>query len=122
MVLISFDRFLPGLEKGWGSITFVTFPKACRRQGKPIHIYPPYHQKKIMSYLSFSIRAYYKSDLAQLYFPLSPSRREAVRNLLRLIQRTPALQQELQDTGIRTYAKIFSARQVEIIVRHIGTP
>ena len=62
-----------------------------------------------------------KRELAQLYAPeLTPH--AAVNRLMNWIQHHPALTSALQQTGYRKTARIFSPRQVELIVEHLGEP
>lgn len=62
-----------------------------------------------------------KRELAQLYAPdLMP--RSAVNRLNRWISIHPVLSAELRKTGYRKTCKIFSPRQVELIVEHLGEP
>lgn len=62
-----------------------------------------------------------KRDLAQLYSPeLTP--RSAVNRLMRWISIHPVLSDELRKAGYRKGSRVFSPRQVELIVEHLGEP
>ena len=62
-----------------------------------------------------------KRELAQLYAPeLTPH--AAVNRLMNWIRNHPTLTSALHQTGYRKTARIFSPRQVELIVEHLGEP
>ncbi|MDO4738281.1 MAG: DUF4248 domain-containing protein [Bacteroidales bacterium] len=62
-----------------------------------------------------------KQELAMLYAPdLSP--RAAVNRLMRWVGMHPTLTAELLKTGYQKRSRLLSARQVELIVEHLGEP
>ena len=75
-----------------------------------------------MDETSFRIRPYLKRELAELYFPDTVSTRSAVANLRNLINRNPELIQELGEARYKPYSKIFTPKQVSILVRYLGEP
>ncbi len=75
-----------------------------------------------MEEISFRIRPYFKRELAELYFPDTVNTRSAVANLRNLISRNPELMQELSKVRYKPYSKIFTPKQVSILVRYLGEP
>ena len=75
-----------------------------------------------MDETSFRIRPYFKRELAVLYFPDTVNARSAVANLRNLINRNPELVQELSKVRYKPYSKIFTPKQVSILVRYLGEP
>lgn len=75
-----------------------------------------------MDEISFRIRPYFKRELAELYFPDTVNARSAVANLRNLINRNPELVQELSKVRYKPYSKIFTPKQVSILVRYLGEP
>ena len=71
--------------------------------------------------IRFQIRAYLKSDLALLYFPCLSSE-AALRKLRRWINFNPSLHRELYDGPEGKNDRIFSRRQVAILVRYLDAP
>lgn len=67
------------------------------------------------------IRTYRKQELAALYFPHAAPR-IAVHHLMRWINRCPPLLAELEACHYRRHAKVFTARQVALIFRHLEEP
>lgn len=69
----------------------------------------------------FIIRAYGRTELAQMYLPhLSPSR--AWRKLQDWISVAPGLEQELLKSGYRQSQRMWTPRQVKAIVEALGEP
>ena len=69
----------------------------------------------------FTLRAYAKCELAQLYAPHStPS--TAVRNLNRWIRYCKPLLVELKDLHYNPRRHCFMKREVAAIVKHLGEP
>lgn len=69
----------------------------------------------------FNIRAYGVKELALSYFPNSlPS--SAVSQLKKWIKLNTDLSDELGRAGYRSCQKIFTPRQVEILVGYLGKP
>ncbi len=69
----------------------------------------------------FEIKAYLKSDLAQLYFPCL-SAEAALRKLRRWINFNPSLHHELYEGPEGKNDQIFSKRQVAVLVKHLERP
>ena len=67
------------------------------------------------------VRAYLKSDLAQLYFPCLSSE-AALRKLRRWINFNPSLHRELYDGPEGKNDQLFSRRQVAILVKYLDAP
>lgn len=78
----------------------------------------------MLSYMfieDFEIRSYSKTELARLYNPQVSD--AAARRLLRQwIVYNEQLKKELGMLGTPKHAHIFSPRQVETIVKYLGTP
>lgn len=71
--------------------------------------------------LDFDITPMKKRDLAQLYAPdLTP--RAAVNRLREWIDRHPILTAELAKCGYRKTARVFTAKQVRLIITYLGEP
>ena len=69
----------------------------------------------------FEIKAYLKSDLAQLYFPCL-SAEAALRKLRRWINFNPSLHPELYEGPEGKNDQIFSKRQVAVLVKYLERP
>ena len=69
----------------------------------------------------FEIKAYLKSDLAQLYFPCL-SAEAALRKLRRWINFNPSLHHELYEGPEGKNDQIFSKRQVAVLVKYLDEP
>lgn len=69
----------------------------------------------------FEIKAYLKSDLAQLYFPCL-SAEAALRKLRRWINFNPSLHHELYEGPEGKNDQIFSKRQVAVLVKYLDQP
>ena len=69
----------------------------------------------------FEIKAYLKSDLAQLYFPCL-SAEAALRELRRWINFNPSLHHELYEGPEGKNDQIFSKRQVAVLVKYLERP
>ncbi len=74
---------------------------------------------KIMQ--SFRPMAMKKGELARLYFPDSTTA-VGTNRLMRWIHHCVPLMNDLEQTGYRHSQKLLTARQVSIIVRHLGEP
>ena len=68
---------------------------------------------------TFRIGPYPKRELARLYFPFTENADTAVVNLM---TRNPELMSELAAARYKPHAKVFTPRQVRIIVRYLGEP
>ncbi|MEY8486230.1 DUF4248 domain-containing protein [uncultured Parabacteroides sp.] len=71
---------------------------------------------------TFRIRPYSKRELASLYFPETPTVDSAVSNLRLWMRRNGEVLEKLRETGYRTHSKIFTPRQVRILVEIFGEP
>jgi hypothetical protein len=69
----------------------------------------------------FPIRPYGVGELVALYFP-NIQQSSAVNQLRRWIVESPSLLEELQAAGWRRYRKVFSPRQVAVVIKHLGEP
>lgn len=69
----------------------------------------------------YEVRACRKCELAQDYAP-ELSSHAATNRLSRWLRYNPRLWEELQESGYRPSQKIFTGKQVEIILRHLGEP
>ena len=69
----------------------------------------------------FEIKAYLKSDLAQLYFPCL-SAEAALRKLRRWINFNPSLHHELYEGPEGKNDQIFCKRQVAVLVKYLERP
>ena len=67
------------------------------------------------------IKSYAKNELAHLYNPMCPYH-SAMKIFRKWITVNASLMNELEQTNYSPKSKIFSPRQVEIIVRHLGEP
>ena len=76
----------------------------------------------LMNETTFRIRPYSKRELARLYFPETVHADSAVANLHNQIRRIPALVRELAEANYRTRDKVFTPKQVSILVRYLGEP
>ncbi|NCC11286.1 MAG: DUF4248 domain-containing protein [Bacteroidia bacterium] len=76
-----------------------------------------------MTTRSFVVRCYSKQELATIYFKHT-SRTLAVANLRRWMARCKELMAELEADNhlYNPYCKMLSAREVRLIVRHLGEP
>lgn len=75
-----------------------------------------------MEEIKFSIRCYDKVELAKMYFPRL-SNPVSVAKLRRWMRNCPALMEELEENGtFHPKLKMFSAREVRLIVRYMGEP
>lgn len=70
----------------------------------------------------FRIRPYSKRELAALYFPETVNAETAVANLRNLMKRNSDLLGELEKARYKPHDKVFTPRQVAIIVRYFGEP
>ena len=70
----------------------------------------------------FRIRPYSKRELAMLYFPDTMMAESAVANLRNLMKRNPELLRELEEAHYKPRDKVFTPRQVGILVRYLGEP
>ncbi len=75
-----------------------------------------------MNETSFRIRPYSKRELAELYFPETGNARSAVANLRNLLHRNPELIRELGEASYKSRDKMFTPKQVSILVRYLGEP
>ena len=71
---------------------------------------------------TFRIRPYSKRELAKLYFPDTANLDSAVSNLRLWMRRNNEIMEKLHATGYRTHCKIFTPKQVRILVDILGEP
>ena len=71
-----------------------------------------------MNETTFRIRPYSKRELARLYFPKTANIDSAVSNL----RRNSEVMEKLHAAGYRTHNKIFTPKQVRIMVETFGEP
>lgn len=69
----------------------------------------------------FVIRCYDKCELAKLYFP-TLEEYAAVDKLRRWIRKCGPLMDEIQEADFRPKLKMYTGREVRLIVRHLGEP
>ena len=62
-----------------------------------------------------------KGELARLYFPTATTA-VATNRLMRWVNQGAPLLKDLEPTGYHRSQKLLTARQVSIIVRHLGEP
>lgn len=67
------------------------------------------------------IRTYSKAELAMMYNP-TQCITVALQTLARWMKMNDSLMQELQVAGYNKYRRSFTPKEVEIIVRYLGTP
>ncbi|MDE7378157.1 MAG: DUF4248 domain-containing protein [Paraprevotella sp.] len=75
-----------------------------------------------MNESDFKIRPYTKRELARMYFPDTVCDESAVANLRNLMLRNPRLLAELDEALYRPRDKVFTPRQVVILVHYLGKP
>lgn len=75
----------------------------------------------IMNEIDFVIRCYEKNELARLYFP-TLTENAAVDKLRRWIRKCRPLMEEIAATDFRPKMKMYTGREVRLIVRHLGEP
>ena len=75
-----------------------------------------------MNDMTFRVRPYSKRELAKMYFPDTAQAETAVANLRNLMRRNNDMMCELAAAGCTPRAKVFTPRQVAIIVRYLGEP
>lgn len=83
-----------------------------------------YSQKTFitMNDMTFRVRPYSKRELAKMYFPDTAQAETAVANLRNLMRRNHEMTGELAAAGYRLRDKVFTPRQVAIIVHYLGEP
>lgn len=69
----------------------------------------------------FIIRCYRKSELAKMYFP-ALEKDMAMKKLRRWIKKCTALYEELEAANHIPAMKTYTAKEVRIIVDHLGEP
>lgn len=69
----------------------------------------------------FIVKTYKKSDLAHLYNP-DTSIVTALQLLKKWIRANGALSRELEMTGLKSTAKLYTPKQVGLIVEYLGEP
>lgn len=62
-----------------------------------------------------------KGELARLYFPTATTA-VATNRLMRWVNQCAPLLKDLEPTGYHRSQKLLTARQISIIVRHLGEP
>ena len=70
----------------------------------------------------FEIRSYGKSELALLYFPKAQTASGALSNLSFWIRRCTDLSAALQACGMSPRAKLYTPKEVALIVYYLGEP
>lgn len=80
-----------------------------------------YVMEQDMKEHGFVIRCYEKSELALLYFP-GLGENAAVDKLRRWIRRCGPLMVEMESGEYRPKMKMYTGREVRLIVRHLGEP
>lgn len=75
-----------------------------------------------MNETAFRIRPYSKRELARLYFPETANINSAVSNLRLWMRRNAEMLEKLHEAGYRTHGKIFTPKQVRILVETFGEP
>lgn len=68
-----------------------------------------------------TLHSYTKQELASMYCP-NANGENAMRTLNRWINLNGDLQRELRATHYNKWAKSFTSRQVELIVKYLGEP
>lgn len=76
---------------------------------------------KAMENAKFTIRCYDKCELAQLYFPTLEVN-ASVDKLRRWIRKCHPLMEEIDTMDFRPKMKMYTAREVRLITRHLGDP
>jgi hypothetical protein len=76
--------------------------------------------KKEQEY-SIPLRAYSKQELAQCYFPNCPVE-VAQQHLRRWIRNCKALVRELESTGMQKKCRMYTPKQVKVIMEYLGEP
>lgn len=75
-----------------------------------------------MNKMTFRIRPYSKRELAKLYFPDTANAETAVANLRNLMKRNAELLDGLKAANYKPRDKVFTPRQVGILVHYLGEP
>ncbi len=70
----------------------------------------------------FTVRAYGKSELALLYFPMANTSHTAVNHLMGWINRCRGLKEALDKIGYMKSSKYFTPKEVALIVDYLGWP
>ena len=70
----------------------------------------------------FIIRTYTKKELALMYFPEASSAKVAVNHLRAWIYRCKPLYKEMQEAHYVRNSKVFTPRQVRLIIDYLGEP
>ena len=71
---------------------------------------------------TFIIRTYTKKELALMYFPEASSAKVAVNHLRAWIYRCKPLYKEMQEAHYVRNSKVFTPRQVRLIIDYLGEP
>lgn len=71
--------------------------------------------------MNVEIRSYGKSELAMLYFPTA-TKKNAVDNLARWINRVPELVKAFSAPGVNKRVHYFTRPQVELIFKYLDEP
>lgn len=69
----------------------------------------------------FRVRAYSKAELAALYNP-NECITVSLQILSRWIRKNPTLMKELAEINYNKFRRGFTPKEVELIVKHLGTP
>lgn len=71
---------------------------------------------------TFQIRCYTKKELALCYFPATSNPHTAVNHLMAWIRRCRPLSAALAEAGYEKSVKVFSPKEVRLIVEYLGAP
>lgn len=74
-----------------------------------------------MEEVRFSVRCYDKIELAKMYFP-KLSNPVSVAKLRRWMRKCTPLMEKLREGDFRPKSKMFSAREVRLIIQFMGDP
>jgi len=69
----------------------------------------------------FTVRCYGKAELALLYFPML-QKESAVKKLRRWIHKCTPLYKELSEAYHMPAMNSFTAKEVKLIIKHLGEP
>ena len=70
----------------------------------------------------FEIKSYGKSELAMLYFPGTADPHVATNHLAAWIRRCKPLSRDLKALGVSKRAKLYTPKEVALIVHYFGEP
>lgn len=70
---------------------------------------------------AFKVKSYGLAELACIYLP-TLNKRSASNQLRNWINKNENLKKSLSEAGVQTRQKIFTPKQVQIIIEHLGEP